>query len=88
MRREAKVKPEAAHLYPSLDPEVWYTAAALTGFVKGTRLLNDGQPLEDTPRILDPEHFEFRGGSPRRGSWTGMLTRWLDRHATHQNTGR
>jgi hypothetical protein len=88
MRREAKLKPEAAHLYPSLDPEMWYTAAALTGFVKGTRLLNNGIPLEDSLRLLDPEHFEFRGGSPRRGSFTGMLTRWLDRHSAHSGSGR
>jgi hypothetical protein len=81
MRREVLLKPEAAYRYPSLELNHWYTAAAVAGLVKGTRILAEGLDVEFPDRILDPSDFEFRGGGPRRGSWMGMRTRRLDRHA-------
>lgn len=80
MRREVRVKPEVAFLYPTLDSDHWYTAAAVAGLVKGTRIVNEGADTHFVERILDPDHFEFRGGGPRRGCWAGMHTRRLDRH--------
>jgi hypothetical protein len=81
MRREVQLKPEAAHHYPTLVPGRWYTAAAIAGLVKGTRLVHEGLDLEFLDRILHSDHFEFRGGGPRRGSWMGLRTRHHDRHA-------
>lgn len=80
MLREVRLKPAAAVLYHDLTPGQWYTAGAIAGLVKGARIVHDGPGALFTTRILDPAHFEFRAGSPRRGRWSGMHTRRLDRH--------
>jgi hypothetical protein len=79
MRREVLLKPAFAALYPTLEPGRWYTAAAVAGLVKGTRIVREGHDVEFQDRLLRPDHFDFRGGSPRRGSWLGLRTRRLDR---------
>ena len=65
MRREARLRPEYAHLYPMLESNKWVSAAVTAELVATTRL----QQLEDTyvfhDRVLADAHFEFRGGSPR-----------------------
>lgn len=86
MRREVQLKQEFAQLYPALTPGRWYTAAAVDGLVRGTRIVTEGDDVIFAERILDDEHFEFRGGSPRRGSWVGLRTRHLDRHAVCSST--
>jgi hypothetical protein len=65
MVREARVRPEYAHLYPMLDPGSWGPAAAIAEKVAATRLLQlaDTYVLHD--RVLTDAHFEFRGGTPR-----------------------
>jgi hypothetical protein len=80
MFRDVLLKPAFAHEYPNLAPNRWYTAAAVAGFVKGTRILTEGRDVQFAKRILNPAHFEFRGGGPRHGNWVGMRTRRLDRH--------
>jgi hypothetical protein len=80
MLREVQLKPAFAEDYPTLVPGRWYTAAAVAGLVKGTRILREGCTTHFADRILQPAHFEFRGGTPRRGSWSGLRTRRLDRH--------
>ena len=80
MLREVQLKPEYAAEYPGLDPDRWYTAAAVAGMIKGTRIVREGREALFTGSILPPSHFEFRGGSPRRGSWAGLRTRRIDRH--------
>lgn len=66
MRREARLRPEYAHLYPMLEPDKWESAALTAELVATTRL----QQLEDTyvfhDRVLTDAHFEFRGGSARQ----------------------
>jgi len=66
MLREARVRPEFAHLYPMLEPGAWAAAALVAEKVAAIRLLQ----LEDTyvfhDRVLTDAHFEFRGGTPRR----------------------
>jgi hypothetical protein len=79
MVRQVRLKPVFADRYRSLDPGVWYTAAAIAGFVKGTTIVRDGPRVEIRDRVLPPQHFEFRGGASRRGSWGDMLTRRTDR---------
>jgi hypothetical protein len=65
MRREARLRPEYAHLYPMLEPDTWESAALIAELVAATRL----QQLEDAyvfhDRVLADAHFEFRGGSAR-----------------------
>lgn len=87
MLREVRVKALVAPEYPALDPDHWYTAAAVAGLVKGTRIVREGATIQFTERILNPDHFEFRGSEPRHGSWTGMHTRRLDRHPVIARAG-
>ena len=52
-------------------------AAQLVPLVLRYRLQE--QPTwEFTQRILEDEHFEFRGGRSRDRSWSGILTRVED----------
>jgi hypothetical protein len=65
MVREARVRPEHAHLYPMLVAGAWDSAAATADKVAAIRLqqLADAYVLHD--RVLSEAHFEFRGGTPR-----------------------
>jgi hypothetical protein len=75
--REARLRPEWAHLYPGLEVGVWRVAAQLVPLVLRHRL--QGQPTwEFTKRILVDGHFEFRGGYNRDASWSGVLSRVED----------
>lgn len=66
MLREARLRPEYAHLYPMLSPGAWLPATEMAAKVAATRLLQlaDTYVLHD--RVLTDAHFEFRGGTPRR----------------------
>ena len=63
--REARLLPQWAHLYPGLEPGGWTVAAQLVPLVLRNRLEAD-RTWEFTRRILVDEHFEFRGGRPRK----------------------
>lgn len=67
--REARLKPEFAHLYPGLTPGVWYKAAWLSAR-QFARESSDGRAAS-IARMVDEHHFEFRGGRPRRGGPSG-----------------
>ena len=59
--REARLRPEFADRYPGVDPAVWYIAATLAEHLLA-RFLREGEAGRAPPeRIMDPEHFEFRG---------------------------
>jgi hypothetical protein len=75
--REARLRPEWAHLYPRVTPGTWMVAAELVPQVLRQRLQATGT-WEFARRILVDEHFEFRGGRPRDSSWGGVLTRVED----------
>lgn len=63
-RREARLRPEFAELYPGLRPDVWYSAAWLSARqLARTRCDGAAASIAD---ILSGRHFEFRGGRPRR----------------------
>jgi hypothetical protein len=70
--REARLRAEFADLYPTLTPGQWEPAAKVAEAVLARLLLLEmGEaPLHD--RVLDENHFEFRGetpdGSPRRSA--------------------
>jgi hypothetical protein len=63
-RREARLKPQFADLYPGLRPDVWYSAAWLSAR-QFARTKCDGAASE-IATILSDQHFDFRGGRPRR----------------------
>jgi hypothetical protein len=75
--REARLRPEWADLYPEVRPDVWQVAAELVPHVLRYRLRGE-RSWEFTRRILDDDHFEFRGGRPRDSSWAGVLSRVED----------
>ena len=75
--REARLRSEWADLYPGIRPDVWQVAAELVPLVLRHRLTTERR-WEFTRRILDEEHFEFRGGRPRDSSWSGILSRVED----------
>lgn len=62
--REARLRPEFAHLYPTLTPGQWEPAARVAEAVLARLLLLEitDAPLQD--RVLKEEHFEFRGETP------------------------
>ncbi|MFL5535465.1 MAG: GNAT family N-acetyltransferase [Gemmatimonadales bacterium] len=62
--REARLRPEFADLYPTLTPGQWEPAARVAEVVLARLLLLEisEAPLHD--RLLNEEHFEFRGETP------------------------
>lgn len=74
--REARLRPEYAALYPGVQPGIWMAASAI-----GQQLLLWHLTAPATPqgeRLMAEEHFEFRGGRKRVGSWINMRTRLAD----------
>jgi hypothetical protein len=65
MRREARLRPEYAHLYPMLEPGTWESAAVTAEKVAAARLLQLADSYVMHERVLTDAHFEFRGGSRR-----------------------
>ena len=64
-QREARLKPEHAHLYPGIEPGRWEGARILSDKVLACRLLQPSGGFVLNERALHPEHFEFRyGGLP------------------------
>lgn len=64
--REARLRPEFAHLYPTLTPGQWEPAARIAEVVLARLLLLEisEAPMQD--RALNAEHFEFRGETSGR----------------------
>ncbi len=60
-RREARLRREFAQSYPSLNPDVWEPATVITEKVIAWRLLHRVAEMFHWDRVLNPEHFEFRG---------------------------
>ena len=65
-QREARLKPEHAHLYPGVEPNRWEGARVLSDKVLACRLLQPSGGFVLNERALHPEHFEFRGGTGPR----------------------
>ena len=62
--REVRLRQEYARLYPFLTPGVWQSAAVVTEKVVSWRLEQPAARALSWERVLNPEHFEFRGASP------------------------
>jgi hypothetical protein len=73
--REARLRPEFAHLYPSIVADCWNSAAVTADRIVVWLLRRPNASWVATDRILPPEHFEFRGESPRPDKPPAPLTR-------------
>ena len=58
--REARLRPEFAHLYPGLTPGRWEPASRIAEAVLANVLLSQMGEAPQQAR-LDEAHFEFRG---------------------------
>jgi len=66
--REARLRPEFAHLYPGLSPGRWEPASRIAEAVLANMLLHQMGDAPLQPR-LDEAHFEFRGAvEPERAT--------------------
>lgn len=66
--REARLKPEFAHLYPALEPDRWAPAALMADRVVAWLLRQPDRGYVAPERVLKSEHFEFRGGTDYPGA--------------------
>jgi hypothetical protein len=71
--REAWLWPEFGHFYPPLDGGKWESVGVMADKVTAWLLWQARGISPD--RVLRPEHFEFRGASPRPASLPGGHTR-------------
>lgn len=78
--RETRLRPEYAGLYPGVAPGEWQPVGTLLDRLVAHLLLErerSGMVLRG--RLLDEEHFEFRGVSPRPADLPEGRTRSTDR---------
>lgn len=72
--REARLKPEFAHLYPALESGRWESAGVVADRVVAWLLRQPGGGYVAPDRVLRAEHFDFRGGpgqeAPRPDHYT------------------
>lgn len=61
--REARLRPEFAHLYPPLEPNRWEPAAMMADRVVAWLLRQPDRGYIAPERALKSEHFDFRGGA-------------------------
>lgn len=64
--REARLRPEFAHLYPGLTPGDWESAARIAEAVLANLMLQEMAEAPAAERVLPEEHFEFRGAAAPR----------------------
>lgn len=61
--REARLRPEHAAIYPGVPAGEWIAAAALARQILTGLVGREGQPPLINARLMNDQHFEFRGGS-------------------------
>ena len=80
--REARLKPEFAHLYPPLRGGEWELAGVMADRMVAWLLRQPNRAGYVSPhRVLRHEHFEFRGGSQRSSTEVTPRTRLGDQEA-------
>jgi hypothetical protein len=62
--RQARLRPEFAHLYAPIVPDRWELAAVMTDRVLARLLAQPGACVLGTARVLPDAHFDFRGDWP------------------------
>jgi hypothetical protein len=78
-RRQARLRPEYATLYPGVPVSEWRPIGELLDCVAAARLRSgrrSGELLRGRP--LDDRHFEFRGGGDRPPGAGGRPSRLSD----------
>lgn len=65
--REARLKAEHADIYPGLDAAVWYPAAYVAEYLLARLAALPPGTEDPASRVLDENHFEFRGGPGAAG---------------------
>jgi hypothetical protein len=65
--REVRLKPEFAALYPGVVPDIWYTAATVAEHLLARFLHQEDSAPAARERILNDQHFEFRGEGGLKG---------------------
>jgi hypothetical protein len=64
--REARLKPEFGHLYPPLEPGRWEPAGVMADRIVAWLLRQPNRSGYLAPnRVLQADHFEFRGSTGR-----------------------
>lgn len=63
--REACLRAEFAHMYPPLEPGRWESAAIMADRVVAWLLRQPNRGYMAPERVLQTEHFEFRGGTSK-----------------------
>jgi hypothetical protein len=64
--REARLRPDFAHLYPGLTPGEWAPASRIAEAVLANLMLQEMAEAPAAERVLPEEHFEFRGAGVSR----------------------
>ena len=59
--RQALLKSSSAHLYPGIPPGEWQPAAVMADMVQALRAGVRAARNHGADRVLDEQHFEFRG---------------------------
>jgi hypothetical protein len=78
-RRQARLRPEYAALYPGVPVDEWRPIGELLDCVAAARLRGgrrSGELLSS--RLLDDRYFEFRGVGDRPGGYASDRTRVTD----------
>jgi hypothetical protein len=60
--REARLRPQYTHLYPCIPAGTWLPATSIAERLLRFIVSAMGPELRLPDRILNEEHFEFRGG--------------------------
>ena len=59
--RQALLKSGSAHLYPGIPPGEWQPASVMADMVQALRAAARRHAVDPADRVLDEQHFEFRG---------------------------
>jgi hypothetical protein len=83
-RRQARLRPEYATLYPGVPANEWRPIGELLDCVASARLRSgrrSGELLQGRP--LDDRHFDFRGEGDRPAGAVGRPSRLSDSQQPH-----
>lgn len=72
MIREARLRPQYAHLYPCIPPGTWLPATTVAERLLRFAVAMVGPGFRLPERMLDEEHFDFRGGIAPQGTGGGV----------------
>ena len=83
--RQALLKSSSAHLYPGIPPGEWQPASVMVKLVLALKSATSRAP-SSRDRILDGDHFEFRGRLSAGGQDDQRRSRLEERHDRKEGT--